>query len=133
MSWVGVVMSETVRFSPLPAQWQKLTILGHHSTQRQTSRSNNGGSSSSLLFLPYNCLLTRGCARFLRDGESMIHTLTRLAFPDKDPLNSTVVNLGNVQEFRQVVSPNTPIWTHLVTNERQYGHLPSKAAIANET
>lgn len=73
------------------------------------------------------------CARFLRDGETGIHTFTRIALPDADPLNATVANLGNIQELRQVITPNTDIWTHLVTNGQQYGHLPSKAATANQT
>ncbi|WVR07316.1 hypothetical protein IAU60_004357 [Kwoniella sp. DSM 27419] len=66
---------------------------------------------------------------FLRDGEQGYHTFTRMQFDN----GTSDVNLGNLQEFRQVISPNTPIWTHLVTNDQQYGHLPSKAAIGNET
>ncbi|WVQ75336.1 hypothetical protein IAR50_004953 [Cryptococcus sp. DSM 104548] len=65
---------------------------------------------------------------FLRDGEPGFHTFTRLQFDN----GTEGVDLGNLQEFRQVISPNSPIWTHLVTNEIQYGHLPSAAAIANE-
>ncbi|TYJ55124.1 hypothetical protein B9479_004161 [Cryptococcus floricola] len=66
---------------------------------------------------------------FLREDEPGFHTFTRLQFDN----GSEGVDLGNLQEFRQVISPNSPIWTHLVTNEIQYGHLPSAAATANET
>jgi hypothetical protein len=73
--------------------------------------------------------------RFLRDGETGIHTLTRLTLPDADPANSTIVNLGNIQELRQVIAPSRDrdLWSHMVTNQIQYAHLPSKAAQANET
>jgi rhamnogalacturonan endolyase len=30
------------------------------------------------------------------------------------------------------ISPNTDIWTDLVTNPQQYGSLPSKTAIENQ-
>jgi rhamnogalacturonan endolyase len=65
---------------------------------------------------------------FLRDGESGWHSFTRLYFDN----GTAGIDLGNVQEFRQVFSPNTVMWTHLVTNDLQYGHLPSKSAIDNE-
>lgn len=65
---------------------------------------------------------------FLRDGESGYHSFTRLQFDN----GTEDINLGNVQEFRQVNSPNTPMWTHLVTNEQMYGHLPSAVATENQ-
>ncbi|WWD22613.1 hypothetical protein CI109_107106 [Kwoniella shandongensis] len=66
---------------------------------------------------------------FLRDGEQGYHSFTRMQFDN----GTADLNLGNLQEFRQVISPNTDIWTHLVTNQQQYGHLPSKTATGNQT
>jgi rhamnogalacturonan endolyase len=44
---------------------------------------------------------------FLRDGETGYHSFTRLQYT-----NETVENIGNLQEFRQVVSQ-----THLAAGE----------------
>ncbi|KAK8844836.1 hypothetical protein IAR55_006686 [Kwoniella newhampshirensis] len=66
---------------------------------------------------------------FIRDGEQGYHSFTRMQFHN----GTADVNLGNLQEFRQVISPNTDVWTHLVTNKQQYGHLPSRAATGNQT
>lgn len=35
---------------------------------------------------------------FIREGEQGIHTFSRHAFPDTDPSNPEIVNLGNLQE-----------------------------------
>lgn len=66
---------------------------------------------------------------FLRDVEPGYHTFTRLQFDN----GTEGIDLGNLQEFRQVISPNSDIWTHLVTNDVQYGHLPSDEATGNQT
>ena len=60
---------------------------------------------------------------FLRDGETGLHTFSRLAY-----YNATKPFLRNLQEFRTLFRPNTPLWTHLMTNERQYAPLPGDAA-----
>ncbi|KAI1210963.1 polysaccharide lyase family 4 protein [Annulohypoxylon truncatum] len=64
---------------------------------------------------------------FLRDGETGFHTFSRLAY-----YNETTPFLRNLQEFRTLFRPNSNIWTHLVTNERQYAPLPGAEAVANE-
>lgn len=64
---------------------------------------------------------------FLRDGETGIHTFSRLAYH-----NSSTPFLRNLQEFRTLFRPNTPLWTHLITNSAQYAPLPSKNATANQ-
>lgn len=64
---------------------------------------------------------------FLREGETGLHTFSRLAY-----YNKTTPFLRNLQEFRTLFRPNTPMWTHLLTNEEQYAPLPSKAAIAKQ-
>ncbi|WVQ83761.1 hypothetical protein IAT38_005905 [Cryptococcus sp. DSM 104549] len=66
---------------------------------------------------------------FLRDGEQGYHTFTRHQFDN----GTEGIDLGNMQEFRQVISPNADIWTHLVTNSQQWGHLPSREATGNQT
>ncbi|KEY73344.1 hypothetical protein S7711_01458 [Stachybotrys chartarum IBT 7711] len=60
---------------------------------------------------------------FLRDGETGLHTFSRVAY-----YNETTPFLRNLQELRTLLRPNTPIWTHLVTNERQYAPLVSAKA-----
>ena len=60
---------------------------------------------------------------FLRDGETGLHTFSRLAY-----YNKTKPFLRNLQEMRTLFRPNTPLWTHLVTNEEQFATLPSKNA-----
>ncbi|KAH8666040.1 family 4 polysaccharide lyase [Tricladium varicosporioides] len=64
---------------------------------------------------------------FLRDGETGLHTFSRLAYHNK-----TTPFLRNLQEFRTLFRPNTPLWTHLSTNEKQYAPLPSKNATAHQ-
>jgi len=65
---------------------------------------------------------------FLREGETGLHTFSRLAY-----YNKTTPFLRNLQEFRTLFRPNTALWTHLLTNEEQYAPLPSKLAVANQT
>jgi rhamnogalacturonan endolyase len=57
---------------------------------------------------------------FLRDGETGLHTFSRLAY-----YNETTPFLRNLQEFRTLFRPNTPLWTHLSTNEEIYAPLPN--------
>ncbi len=64
---------------------------------------------------------------FLREGETGLHTFSRLAY-----YNKTTPFLRNLQEFRTLFRPNTPLWTHLLTNEYQYSPLPSANAISKE-
>lgn len=56
---------------------------------------------------------------FLRDGETGLHTFSRLAYH-----NTTTPFLRNLQEFRTLFRPNTPLWTNLSTNEVTYAPLP---------
>lgn len=60
---------------------------------------------------------------FLREGETGLHTFSRLTYNNK-----TTPFLRNLQEFRTLFRPNTALWTHLSTNEKQYAPLPSKNA-----
>lgn len=64
---------------------------------------------------------------FLREGETGLHTFSRLAY-----YNKTTPFLRNLQEFRTLFRPNTPLWTNLSTNDIQYAPLPSKNATAVE-
>ncbi|KAI1342383.1 rhamnogalacturonate lyase [Xylariaceae sp. FL0016] len=64
---------------------------------------------------------------FLRDGETGLHTFSRLAY-----YNDTTPFLRNLQEFRTLFRPDSSIWTHLLTNEIQYAPLPSAEAVENE-
>ncbi|KAL7415871.1 galactose mutarotase-like domain-containing protein [Mrakia frigida] len=65
---------------------------------------------------------------FIKDGETGVHTFARITLPQA----VDGVNYGQLGEFRTVFRPNTNLWTHLVTNSVQYGHLPSAAAIAKQ-
>lgn len=60
---------------------------------------------------------------FLREGETGLHTFSRLTYNNK-----TTPFLRNLQEFRTMFRPNTALWTHLSTNEKQYAPLPSTEA-----
>lgn len=64
---------------------------------------------------------------FLRDGETGLHTFGRLVYK-----NNTAYFSRNLQEFRTLFRPNTPLWTHLSTNERQFAPLPPTNATAVE-
>ncbi|KAH8819823.1 family 4 polysaccharide lyase [Xylogone sp. PMI_703] len=64
---------------------------------------------------------------FLRDGETGLHTFSRLAY-----YNKTTPFLRNLQEFRTLFRPNSPLWTHLITNEKQFAPLPSKNATSHQ-
>ncbi|PYH42288.1 polysaccharide lyase family 4 protein [Aspergillus saccharolyticus JOP 1030-1] len=64
---------------------------------------------------------------FLRDGETGLHTFSRLAY-----YNETTPFLRNLQEFRTLFRPNTDLWTHLTSSEIQTAPLPSKEAISQE-
>jgi rhamnogalacturonan endolyase len=64
---------------------------------------------------------------FLRDGETGLHTFSRLAY-----YNKTTPFLRNLQEFRTLFRPNTPLWTDLSTNARQFAPLPSANATSKQ-
>ncbi|OGM48700.1 rhamnogalacturonate lyase B [Aspergillus bombycis] len=64
---------------------------------------------------------------FLRDGETGLHTFSRLAY-----YNETTPFLRNLQEFRTLFRPNTELWTHLTSSEAQTAPLPSKEAIEEQ-
>ncbi|KAK8050849.1 Rhamnogalacturonate lyase B [Apiospora rasikravindrae] len=56
---------------------------------------------------------------FLRDGETGLHTFSRLAY-----YNETTPFLRNLQEFRTLFRPNTPLWTKFVTDALFHGPAP---------
>ncbi|TKX18145.1 rhamnogalacturonate lyase B [Elsinoe australis] len=56
---------------------------------------------------------------FLRDGETGLHAFSRLAYK-----NSTTPFLRNLQEFRTLFRPNSPLWTHLSSNDDFYAPAP---------
>ncbi|TLD22605.1 hypothetical protein E2P81_ATG07798 [Venturia nashicola] len=60
---------------------------------------------------------------FLREGETGLHTFSRLTY-----YNETTPFLRNLQEFRTLFRPNTPLWTNLSTNAKTFAPLPSKNA-----
>ncbi|KAG0153804.1 hypothetical protein PDIDSM_1183 [Penicillium digitatum] len=64
---------------------------------------------------------------FLRDGETGLHTFSRLAYH-----NETTPFLRNLQEFRTLFRPNSDLWTHLTSSEIQTAPLPSKVAISKQ-
>jgi len=64
---------------------------------------------------------------FLREGETGLHTFSRLAY-----YNQTKPFLRNLQEFRTLFRPNSPLWTHLSTNAETHAPLPSKNATAKQ-
>lgn len=64
---------------------------------------------------------------FLRDGETGLHTFSRLAY-----YNETTPFLRNLQEFRTLFRPNTELWTHLTSSEVQTAPLPSTKAVEEE-
>jgi rhamnogalacturonan endolyase len=57
---------------------------------------------------------------FLREGETGLHTFSRIYY-----YNKTTPFLRNLQEFRTLFRPNTPLWTNLTTNAKQYAPLPT--------
>ncbi|KAI3317290.1 polysaccharide lyase family 4 protein [Xylariaceae sp. AK1471] len=57
---------------------------------------------------------------FLRDGETGLHTFSRLVYH-----NSTTPFLRNLQEFRTLFRPTTPLWTNLITDESFSAPLPN--------
>lgn len=57
---------------------------------------------------------------FLRDTETGLHTFSRLAY-----YNETTPFLRNLQEFRTLFRPNTPLWTELITNDDLHAPQPS--------
>lgn len=76
-----------------------------------------GGISMSETYPPTGQVLEQYW--FLRDGETGLHTFSRIAY-----YNETTPFLRNLQEFRTLFRPNTPLWTHLITNDRLSAPLP---------
>ncbi|KAM5342388.1 hypothetical protein ACJ41O_013354 [Fusarium nematophilum] len=64
---------------------------------------------------------------FLRDGETGLHTFSRVAYHSE-----TQPFLRNLQELRTMFRPNSAMWTHLLTNKRQYAPLPGSEAKAQQ-
>lgn len=56
---------------------------------------------------------------FLRDGETGVHNFFRIAYN-----NGKQKTAGNIEEMRMMFRPNSDIWTHLLTNEKQYSPMP---------
>ena len=76
-----------------------------------------GGISMSETYPPTGQVLEQYW--FLRDGETGLHTFSRIAYH-----NETTPFLRNLQEFRTLFRPNTPLWTHLITNDKLFAPLP---------
>lgn len=64
---------------------------------------------------------------FLREGETGLHTFSRLSY-----FNETTPFLRNLQEFRTLFRPNTPLWTNMSTNAELSTPLPSTNATKKE-
>ncbi|EPQ28499.1 uncharacterized protein PFL1_03802 [Pseudozyma flocculosa PF-1] len=65
---------------------------------------------------------------FLRDGqETGLHNFARLTYD-----NATTPFLRNLQEFRTLFRPNTPLWTHVTTNERLTAPIPKPETVAKQ-
>ncbi|KAF2435084.1 galactose mutarotase-like protein [Tothia fuscella] len=62
---------------------------------------------------------------FLKEGETGIHTFSRLMYPK----NNTGPTRKVLQEFRTLFRPNSPLWTHLSTNEKLSSHLPKESSL----
>lgn len=75
------------------------------------------GISMSEVYPPTGQLLEQYW--FLRDGETGLHTFSRLAYH-----NATTPFLRNLQEFRTLFRPDTRLWTNLSTNAEQFAPLP---------
>lgn len=65
---------------------------------------------------------------FLRDGETGLHTFSRLAY-----YNETTPFLRNLQEFRTLFRPNSPLWTELITNDDLHAPQPSPNPATGDT
>jgi len=90
-----------------------------------STNTSYGGIVMSEIYPPSGQLLEQYW--FLRDGETGLHTFSRLAYH-----NATTPFLRNLQEFRTLFRPNTTLWTDLLTNDKQFAPLPSLNAIAHE-
>lgn len=64
---------------------------------------------------------------FLREGETGIHTFSRILFH-----NATNPFWRNLQEYRTLFRPNSTLWTHLLSNPKNYAALPSTNVIASD-
>ena len=85
-----------------------------------------GGISMSETYPPTGQVLEQYW--FLRDRETGLHTFSRIAYH-----NETTPFLRNLQEFRTLFRPNTPLWTHLITNDRLYAPLPVPNPASGDT
>jgi rhamnogalacturonan endolyase len=61
---------------------------------------------------------------FLRDTETGLHTFSRLVYK-----NATGPTRSVLQEFRTLFRPNTPLWTHMMTNNFTIAPLPQRENI----
>ncbi|KAK7998447.1 type I polyketide synthase [Apiospora arundinis] len=86
-------------------------------TGTDTSGTSYGGIVMAEVYKPTGQLLEQYW--FLRDGETGLHTFSRLAY-----YNETRPFLRNLQEFRTLFRPNTPLWTDLVTDGSFHGPAP---------
>lgn len=82
-----------------------------------TSATAYGGIVMSEVYPPTGQLFQQYW--FLRDGETGLHTFSRLAYR-----NATTSSLGPLQELRTLFRPNTPLWTNLSTNADFFAPLP---------
>lgn len=64
---------------------------------------------------------------FLRENETGLHSFSRLAY-----YNQTTPFLRNLQEFRTLFRPNTPLWTHMLANSELHAPLPSAKGTEEE-
>ncbi|KAK8091349.1 hypothetical protein PG994_000854 [Apiospora phragmitis] len=86
-------------------------------TGTDSSGASYGGIVMGEVYKPTGQLLEQYW--FLRDGETGLHTFSRLAY-----YNETTPFLRNLQEFRTLFRPNTPLWTDLVTDASFHGPAP---------
>ncbi|KAH8596229.1 polysaccharide lyase family 4 protein [Bisporella sp. PMI_857] len=94
-------------------------------TGTDSTNTAYGGIIMSEVYPPTGQLLEQYW--FLREGETGLHVFSRLAY-----YNETKPFLRNLQEFRTLFRPNTPLWTHLLTNKNHYAPLPSKNAVSKQ-
>jgi rhamnogalacturonan endolyase len=76
-----------------------------------------GGVMMSEVYPPTGLVLQQYW--FLRDGETGLHTFSRIAYH-----NATTPFLRNLQEFRTLFRPSTALWTDLVTNDELAAKTP---------
>jgi rhamnogalacturonan endolyase len=98
---------------------------GSNSSVELLRGADSGGGAAFAGFALHDVHITSGQRMeffvFLRDGETGLHTFGRLAYTEpRGPARPVL------QEFRSLFSPNSPLWTHLVTNEKTIAPLPNR-------